>query len=143
MTLSNAYEEMTRLESFRQPFDERYCQQYLGLIRQFIAGMRSLTFPGVTFPFWDVASEKEVTIPPDLLERLDAWCKRRQLSPTLRKICIWHLKQVVLELNAEPVATVYQPLMDLLEIGGDFYVHHGDICIRDAATIVGALSYVS
>ncbi len=143
MTIRNAYEEMARLESFRQPFDEKCCHQYLGLIRQYMAGMRSLVEFGVTFPFWDVASVREVTIPPDLFKRAEVWCRERELSPTLRKICIWHLKQVALDLNAEPVATVYQPLIDLLEIGGDFYVLHGDICIRDVATIVGALSHVS
>ena len=31
--------------------------------------------------------------------------------------------------------SVYEPLVQMLELGGDFYEHHGALCIRDAATL--------
>jgi hypothetical protein len=127
---------ITRLEAISAAFDYSRKEQYVGLAKQFIRGMRE--FESGT-PFFNVCGGLGVVLPQAASDRLEAILRARpHYAPTTQRICHWYLLELhAMDLNLKPAgSSVYEPLIQMLELGGDFYEHHGDLCLRDAAMVI-------
>ncbi|WP_437201048.1 hypothetical protein [Planctomicrobium sp. SH664] len=141
MPTLTCHEGLARLEKISADFDDSQSEKYAALVRRFINGMEIyLTSRGLplTTPFNSIPASHGVDLPEDISGRLNAFLDgKKEYPPTVKKVCRWYLLELLaIELNlAQGDSSVYEPLIELLELGGDFYQHHGWICIRDAATV--------
>lgn len=126
---------VSRLESISREFNYDRVPQYVQLAKTFIRAMRELSNET---PFRNVCSGLIVELPQTVQERLEAFIRRNpDLAPSMQHLCHWYL----LELHAMDLGilsehqSAYEPILQMLEMGGDCYEHHGAICIRDAALI--------
>ena len=135
VTIDRVEKGMSRLESIVSTFDYDRVPQYIQLAKEFVRAMRELS-NGT--PFCNVCSGLTVDLPQGVQQRLEAFNRRNpDYAPSIQHVCHWYL----LELRAMDLGlmqerrSVYEPILQMLEIGGDCYEHHGAICIRDAAMI--------
>ena len=126
---------ISRLESVSAEFDYDKAQQYVLLAKEYLRGVRELARDT---PMFDVSSELEINLPEEAEERLAAFLDAKtDYAPTTKKICRWYLLELhSMDLGIKPAGrSIYEPLVQMLELGGDFYEHHGALCIRDAAML--------
>jgi len=135
MNTRNLTDGIARLEEITSEFDYDKTQQYVRFAKDFLRGIRELARDT---PIFDVSCELELNLPEDAKERLDAFLAAKpDYAPTTKKICRWYLLELhAMDLGIKPAGrSIYEPLVQLLELGGDFYEHHGELCIRDAAML--------
>lgn len=128
---------MARLESISAVFDYSCDKEYVACAASYI---RNSNWKAVNAesPFFDVTLRTPTSLPSDISARLDAFLAQKpDYPPTTRKACLWFLRhQHAIDGGSIPLGpSPYEPLITLLELGGDFYEHNGAVCIRDAAMI--------
>jgi hypothetical protein len=136
--MDSVEDRIARLEAINAPFDYDKARLYVSLFRAFLAdaatyvetrGLEKID------PLFDVAQGLDGALPEPVAQRLQVFLgKRREYGVTTQKVCLWYLRESLLPERGN--ASHYEPLIQLLENGGDFYEHHGNICIRDAATMM-------
>ncbi len=135
MASHNLADGIARLEAISAAFDYDKAQQYVVLAKSFLMGAQQMS---QDTPLFDVCDGLDLALPQDIDGRLDAFFdKKPEYAPTVRKVCVWYLRDIHakdLRLTHE-VPSIYEPLIQMLEMGGDFYEHHGALCIRDAAML--------
>ncbi len=135
MSEHNLFGGISRLESISAEFDYDKARQYVLLTREFLRGVKELAR---NTPLFDVSSELKIDLPEEAKERLEAFlAAKTDYTPTTQMICRWYLLELhAMDLGMKPAGrSVYEPLVQMLELGGDFYEHHGALCIRDAAML--------
>lgn len=128
---------LERLEAISSCFDYKRIDQYMRMVKDFRISMKKKD-GHETYPLRDVCERLTIDLPIDVKERLtELFRSKPDYSPTVRSVCEWYLREIdSMERGLAPVATSsYEPLIQMLESGGDFYEHHGGLCIRDAATV--------
>lgn len=135
MSQSRLSDGIIRLERISREFDYDSVRGYVLLIKEFIRGVRDVARGKAIF---DVSADFGIALPQEYNDRLDAVFRSKQgYVQATADVCQWYL----LELHAMDLKkkaggqSIYEPLIQMLELGGDFYEHHGDLCIRDAATL--------
>ena len=137
-TLQQATE---RLEKVRSDFNYNDARTYANLVREFYSNMKThLMSQGapIETPLIDVSVDRELELPEEAEERLAqllSGCK--DYGITICKVCHWYLREAyAYELGLiERNDSLYEPLIQILEMGGHFYEHHGALVLSDAATI--------
>ena len=135
MAKHNLADGMKRLEAISAEFDYDKAQQYVMLAKSFLQGVQQMS---QDTPLFDVSGANDLALPQDIDERLDAFLdKNTEYAPTVRKVCALYLRELrAMDLSLKhEVPSIYEPLIRMLELGGDFYEHHGALCIRDAAML--------
>ncbi|WP_298864345.1 hypothetical protein [uncultured Gimesia sp.] len=126
---------VARLEAISAEFDYDKAQQYVLLAKEFLRVVREFS-SGKAIS--DVCGELGVDLPQQDSERLAAFLgSKPNYAPTTQKICRWYLLELhAMDLKMKPEGqSIYESLIQMLELGGDFYEHHGALCIRDAAML--------
>jgi hypothetical protein len=143
MSLSDAERAMQSIEGLGARFDEAKALNYVALVKEFLSRARryceSQGLPLAT-PFIDPTEGLRSTLPEPLERRLRDWAEgTSDLSPAVKQACRNHIRYLAYREDLPPAkregADIYSPLIDLLSEGGDFYLHHGAICVRDLAMI--------
>lgn len=142
MSEYNLASGISRLESVSAEFDYDKAQQYVVLAKEYLRGVRELACDNLMS---NVSSKLEIHLPEEAEQRLDSFLAvKNDYAPTTKMICRWYLLELhSMDLGIKPAGrSVYEPLVRMLELGGDFYEHHGALCIRDAAMLpyVNAMS---
>ena len=126
---------LARLEAISAEFDYDKSLQYVFLVKEYLKEVSEFD---CDTPIFDVCEALDVELPQDAGDRLEVFFNRKSsYSPTVKNICQWHL----LEIHAMDLGlianspSIYESLIQMLELGGDFYEHHGALCIRDAAML--------
>ncbi|SFI38780.1 hypothetical protein [Planctomicrobium piriforme] len=141
MAMELTLKGLRRLGGINAEFDYKLANAYASRIRQFVKQMEShLTRHGAPLytPFTDVTSQLEIDFSNDIQKQLDAFIAQKPTySPSTKNACKWYLKELwAMDSGMLPQQnSIYEPLIQVLELGGDFYEHHGAICIRDVATL--------
>jgi hypothetical protein len=131
------HDALERLEAISSSFDYNRIEQYMRMVKDFRISMKKEN-DHETYPLRDVCERLALDLPIDVKERLmELFRSKPDYSPTVRSVCEWYLREIAaMERGFVPVAaSSYEPLIQMLESGGDFYEHHGGLCIRDAATV--------
>jgi hypothetical protein len=123
-------------------FDYGKARHYVALVKEFVSRARryleSRRMP-LHSPFIGLMSERS-DLPQDILDKLDAVSSYRKWPPVCLKTCQTYLTHLFRSHQGsdadEGLIAVYEPLFQLLMEGGDFYQHHGDICVGDVATVI-------
>lgn len=126
---------ISRLEAISAEFDYDKAQQYVLLAKKFFRGVREFVRDT---PMFEVTRELRIDLPEEVRERLDTvLAAKPDYAPTTQKVCLWYLLELhSMDLGMKPASrSVYEPLLQMLELGGDFYEHHGALCIRDVAML--------
>jgi len=126
---------VSRFESISAEFDYDKAEQYVVLAKEFLRAVREQVRDT---PMFDASGDLEIEMPEEFERRLKAFLAAKpNYPPTTRKVCQWYLLELhAMDLGMKPVGrSVYEPLVQMLELGGDFYEHHGALCIRDAAMV--------
>ncbi|MDB5343989.1 MAG: hypothetical protein JWP89_2366 [Schlesneria sp.] len=138
MAIEDARREMTALESITSDFDERKAGEYASLVRVYVERAKEfLNRSGVPQygSLVDVLNGGINALPDELAVRLDKWMNRQpEYSPFIRKTVKYYLLSV---LNDNVDSDVYSPLIDVIRLGGDFYIENGTFFIRDAVRVPG------
>ena len=130
-----------RIELFLPNFNYDDARVYAAFIRQFYTKMKSyLEEVGrpLDTPLVDSVKDATVLLPGHLEQRLDAAVSAcADYGATVRNVCYWYLREALAnELGIiDRAESVYEPLLNILEMGGHFYEHHGALVLSDAATI--------
>lgn len=143
MNRTTAESGMLRLESLSSDFDYSRAREYAAFVKDYLRRVEAYLSSqelSLSNPIVDTTANVDSDMPEVLTERFDAWAsQQRWLSPMAREACRYYVKYLCLndQLTDEEraVADIYEPLIELLSEGGDFYVEHGSICLRDAASI--------
>lgn len=132
---------MDSLEGLDTSFNYEHLKEYVRYCKDFIA--RAKTYcenrglhPGT--PFVDPTAYLNLELPTDLSERLNNWLGQTGVNNYVKTACHYYVRYLAaieqgLELSAD--ADLYSPLWKMIQKGGDFHLHHGDLCINQAATI--------
>jgi len=126
---------IARLEAISADFDYDMAPQYVIWVKKYLQEVQGLTSDT---PIFNVGRGCEVDLPVEVKERLEAFLSKKiDYAPTTRNICSWYLIELyAMDLGLKLQSTsIYEPLIQTLEAGGDFYEHNGALCIRDAAML--------
>ena len=143
MSLTDAERAMQSIESLRVAFNEGKALIYISLVKDFLSRAEryceSRGLPLAT-PFVDPTERLQAALPEPLERRLRDWAAgASDLSPDVKQACRNYLRYLAYREDIPPAqmegADIYSPLIQLLREGGDFYLHHGAICVRDLAMI--------
>ena len=127
---------MRRLEQISESFNYELTPRYVQLAKEFLRNIQSVVKHN---PFFDICEDCQITLPQNYEDRLcNLFGKKYEYSPSTRNVCKWFLKELLaMDMGLRPAKeSTYEPLIKMLEMGGRFYEHHGDLCIEDAATIL-------
>lgn len=126
---------IARLETISAEFDYGKARDYVLLAKEFCRAIKEIAGNA---RMDDLSKEFEIDMPANIKMRLEAFLATKPAyAPTTKDVCRWYL----LELHAMDLGlkssglSLYEPLIQLLELGGDFYEHHGALCIRDVAML--------
>jgi hypothetical protein len=141
MNHHDADQALRALESLSDEFDYDKTPQYVTRVKDFLASARRYRDANglpTDSPFLRISSLGE--LPSDLVDRLTSIANTRKWSPACANACQRFLTYLCFQDEipeaSRAITNIYEPLYQLLLEGGDFYEHHGDICIRDAATVL-------
>ena len=135
MTASRLSDGVARLEAIVSPYDEGKTIQYVHLVENFLGGVSDRECHDA---FFEVTRGLGIVLPYEAMERLATFLAGKpDYGWTTRSVCQWFLlEQHAMDLGMIPDGrSIYEPLIQLLELGGDFYELHGDLYIRDAGVI--------
>ena len=135
MTAFRLSDGMDRLEAIVSTFDDTKTMRYAQLVREFLRGVRDRECYDA---FFEVTRGLGIELPYEARERLAGFIAgKRDYGWTTRNVCQWFLlEQHAMDLGMIPDGrSIYEPLIQLLELGGDFYECHGDLYIRDLGVI--------
>lgn len=141
MTYEDVESVLQRLESADDPFDYEKSVHYVQLVKDFVGLSRAYCEQhGLAFttPF-HALPEIPGELPEATRARIADIARRRRWDARCAKVLCEYLLivgQEELQAALRSLRDVYAPLIELFFEGGDFYPHHGDICIRDAATVI-------
>ncbi|HAH47088.1 hypothetical protein [Gimesia sp.] len=126
---------ISRLEAISAEFNYDLARQYAICVKEYLRVIRRITHDT---PIFNVSGNFEIELATDVKERLEAFLSnKKDYAPTTKHICYWYLLELhSMDLGLKPnEVSVYEPLIQILEAGGDFYEHNGAICLRDAVMI--------
>ena len=142
--MRKAIEDLVSIEA---PFDEAKYAGYYGLLKRYLDQAsdykRSIGQPTGT-PFVDVTRDLfQGDIPEPERSEFEDWLdeqtRRRRWSPTVGKVCRWYLKCKLaygtLGPDQQAILGLYDPLIEILKLGGDFHDHHGAAGVGDRGMI--------
>lgn len=141
MAFECAMSGVNALKAIVVPFDYEKARFYMQCVREFLRESEEFCLTHgrpLTTPFFDVTENDRVEIPPQIDSELENWLAAKgQYPPITKRVCRWYIKALVkADIGASlKRTTLYDALITLLQEGGDFYVHHGAVCIRDAGMI--------
>ena len=131
MGLTAARNAMTRLENSANAFDYDNAARYASYVRQFTQRRSAATSSSSILPNLSHVNE----LPVDLNVRVEAWMQSHpDYSPFMRRFAVNYLLAF---LDDKCDATVYEPLVDLVRAGGDFFVENDIFFLRDAIAVPG------
>ncbi|MBN2292248.1 MAG: hypothetical protein JXM70_07480 [Pirellulales bacterium] len=129
---------LARLESINTSFDYDKAEQYVMLLKAFIRKAEEYVYErGISeaSPLFDITKRIEINMPESVALRVERFLEKKcDYPPSTKNVCRWFLKELF-AVNSSSKDSHYEELIQLLENGGDFYEHHGTICIRDVAML--------
>lgn len=141
MTYTEAVSALEKLE--RSPRDVE-SESHVRLVKEFIwraRHYRTARGMSMTTAFIETSEVREriPELPPDVERRLIAWVESNNLGLTVLESCRTYLRFALAadpSISVSDEAYVYQPLIRVLEEGGRFERHHGDVCVSGATVIL-------
>lgn len=143
MSNADAKAALQRLQGFNKTFDDDRLLEYVALAKAFLKKSRHYCKTRnleLTTPFIDPTARIVDGPPFELEDSFRVWAAdAHHLSPTAKTACEYFVRFAAfkehLPEHQQNEADLYSPLIALLELGGEFYDHHGSICIGDLAAI--------
>jgi hypothetical protein len=141
MSYEAASSAIQGLQDASTSFDYEKASRYLTFVKEFLRrAQKYCETTGIPLVSPFIETTPNCNLPPELSDKVLLIAHERQWSRTCIFACQMHIRFL---LNREQIpeseqnnVDVYEPLFELLLEGGDFYEHHRDICIRDAATVI-------
>ena len=124
-----------RLDAMSAKYDHEKFEDYARLVIKYL---RAAKQRGLKHPFMNVCADYDIYLPEDAYESLETFLiKRGCLSRPPRRVCRWYLLELyAMDLGLIPEEpSFYEPLIQAIELGGDFHLHHGDLCFQEAGSI--------
>lgn len=138
MSHLNATEGMSRLEAISVEFDDEYekVSTYIEFAKEYKRGVKGIAVGSNLF---DICADLQVDLPADIEERLTNFIRMKYdvYPPATQNVCRWYIRELYAkDLGLRPEGqSIYEPMIQMIELGGDFYGHHEDLCIGPAMLI--------